>query len=98
NERDAIVGVAFAESEEAIAEAERKDENADPKKLRDEEVPRLVREDQEAEDEDEGDEVGGDVRGDHRRVKSAPYCNINSACFVPGPFIPAQSLVHGVDF
>src|SRR5205814_6661645 len=61
DERDAIVGRAAAEAEQPLAEAEGKDEHAHAEELRHEEMPRLVREDEEPEDDDEGDEVGWDV-------------------------------------
>ena len=65
DQRDAVVRVAFAEAEQALAEAEGEDEHADAEQLGHEEVPGLVREDQEAEDDDEADDGGGEVLG-HR--------------------------------
>ena len=47
DQRDAVVGVALAEAEQALAEAEREDQHADAEELGDEEVTGLVDEDQE---------------------------------------------------
>src|SRR6185369_8812572 len=44
-------------AEEPLAEAEGEDEDADAEELRHEEVSRLVKEDQQSEDDDEGDRV-----------------------------------------
>src|SRR5438105_14834049 len=64
----------------------------------------FVREDEKSEDEDEREEVGGEIGGDHKFVRcailsgtSARHCNNSSARFVPGPPIPMQRVVDRRD-
>src|SRR5207302_5616359 len=59
DERHAVVGVALAEAEEALAETEGKDEHAHTEELGHEEMTRLVHEDENSEDDDEPDQITG---------------------------------------
>ena len=54
---DTIVSVAASETEEPLSESEREDEHADFEELRDDKMPRFVREDQESKSDDEGENI-----------------------------------------